>query len=121
MSAPLMELRRVKFELQNLAYTLGDLNQKIKLNRKRKDLQAIRIKLIGKARELETKRAGILADIETSPYARADVADILERLAAVEVAIVHGGTQEGHDAIRALIDFLTADHERLGRIEGAAA
>jgi len=111
----LVELRKLRFEQTKIAYELGELNQKIKLNPERKDMKSIRVKKLTVLKELNAQHAELLPKIAAEPFSRADLVDVINKLADIESQIVHGGAEQGHGAIRGYIDWLTADAERLSR------
>lgn len=112
-SKPLIELRMVKLEIDELSYTLGELNQKIKLNPLRTDMKSIRVQKIARLKALQTRRRELIEHIDSQPFSRVDVVDLLERLTEVESAIAHGGTDNGSRKLRAFIEFLARDVARL--------
>ena len=109
----LVELRKLRFEITKIGYELGALKVKIKLEPARTDLKRIRAQLIRKLGELNDRHAELLPKIESAPYSRTDLADLIDKLADIESQIVHGGTEQGHGAIRAHIEWLLRDAERL--------
>lgn len=113
----LVELRTLRFEITKIGYELGALNQKIKLAPERRDMKSIRVGKLARLKELNDRHAEILPRITAAPYSRADLADLINKLADIESQIVHGGTEQGHGAIRGYIDWLTADAARLEAME----
>lgn len=112
----LVELRTLRFEQTKVAYEIGELNQKIKLDPSRKDMKSIRAKKIARVKELNEQHAALIPQIEASPYSRTDLADVINKLADIESQMVHGGIEQAHGAIRGYIDWLTADAARLDRM-----
>lgn len=113
----LVELRTVRFEIRKLTYELAELKQKIKLAPERRDMKSIRADKLTLLKKLSDRQAEIVAGLETSPFSRADLADVIDNLADIESQMVHGGVEEGHGAIRAYIRLLMADAERLASLE----
>lgn len=115
--SPLFRLRQVKLDLEQTAHSLGELNQKIKLDPKRRDMKSIRVRMIAHLKELHQERERLLSQIIVSPYSRVDLVDLLEKLTEVETAIATGGTENGHRKLTAFIDFLAKDEARLLEME----
>jgi hypothetical protein len=116
----LVELRRLRFEQTKIAYEIGELNQKIKLAPERRDMKSIRAMRITRLKELNNLHAELLPKIKAEPFSRTDLVDLINKLAHIESEIVHGGTEQGHAAIRSYIDWLTEGAERLETLEVAA-
>jgi len=116
----LVELRKLRFEQTKLAYEIGELNQKIKLAPERRDMKSIRATRITKLKELNDQHAELIPKIKSEPFSRADLVDVINKLADIESQIVHGGAEQGHGAIRGYIDWLTEDAERLEALEAAS-
>lgn len=115
--SPLFRLRQVKLDLEQTAYSLGELNQKIKLEPKRRDMKSIRVRMIAHLKELHQERSALIGRIDASPYSRIDIVDLLEKLTEVETAIATGGTESGHRKLTAFIEFLAKDEARLLEME----
>lgn len=110
---PLIELRMVKLEIDELGYAIGELNQKIKLNPARDDMKSIRAQKIARLKVLQVRRRELVEHIDAQPFSRVDVVDVLEQLTEVESAIAHGGSDNGSRKLRAFIEFLARDVARL--------
>ena len=115
----IIELRKLRFQQTRIAYQLGELNQKIKLNPNRKDMKGIRAALIARLAELNDQHAELMPKIKAEPFSRADLVDVINKLADIESQIVHGGTEQGHGAIRGYIEWLIEDVERLEALDAA--
>lgn len=115
----IIELRKLRFEQTKISYQLGELNQKIKLNPARKDMQSIRVNLIARLKHLNEQHAELMPKIQAEPFSRADLVDVINKLADIEAQIVHGGTEQGHGAIRGYIEWLIEDAERLQGMNAA--
>ncbi|MEO5317623.1 hypothetical protein PV761_03380 [Arthrobacter sp. CC3] len=116
----LVDLRTVRFEIRKLQYELAELNQKIKLAPARRDMKSIRADKLTLLKTMSDRQAELIAGLESSPFSRADLADVIDNLADIESQMVHGGVEQGHGAIRAYIRWLLADAERLNAQEVAA-
>lgn len=113
----LVDLRELRFDMRKVQYEIAGLNQKIKLNPQRQDMKSIRLGKLDRLKAMNDQHGELIKHIKASPYSRLDLPELIDKLADIESQIVHGGTEEGHGAIRAFIEWLTEDAARLDGME----
>jgi len=117
MSTKIDELRKVRYEHRKVAYTIGELNKRLELEPNRNDIKSMRSQLLRELQGLDLRRSKLTSEIKASPYALADVVEVIDSLANIQSQIAHGGAEEGQLAISALIRYLMHDKDRLTELE----